>query len=85
MMVATCSNYSVKMDCPESAFHLDSSLTTKITETGMNNFSYEGLAREFCVHGMSSMCGFLMSAGMLPFLDDLEEAIREAKNGGVGQ
>ena len=44
--------------------------------------SKEELAREFYIHGASSMLGFLISMGMPPpFLDDLEEAIREGKRG----
>ncbi len=44
--------------------------------------SKEELAREFYIHGASSMLGFLISTGMPPpFLGDLDEAIREGKRG----
>lgn len=44
--------------------------------------SKEELAREFYIHGASSMLGFLISTGMPPpFLDDLKKAIREGKRG----
>jgi hypothetical protein len=84
MMVVTCSN-SAKVGCPEFMLPLDSALTTKTVEIVMNNSSYEGLVREYCIHGASSMFGILMSACMQPLcLDDLEEAIREGKRGMTG-
>lgn len=47
--------------------------------------SKEELAREFYIHGASSMLGFLISMGMPPpFLDDLKEAIRKGKRGMKG-
>ncbi len=52
----------------------------KVQEEGMEHYNYEALAKMFFIQGASSMLGFLISTGMPPpFLDDLEEAIKEAK------
>ncbi len=51
----------------------------------MNNFYYEGLAREVCIHSGSSMLGVLISSEMPPpFSDDLEEANMRRGRGGRG-
>lgn len=52
----------------------------KMQEQGMEHYNYEALAKTFFLQGASSMLGLLISAGMPPpMLDDLEEAIKEAK------
>ena len=71
MMVVTCSNYSVRMDCPEAALP-NSALKHGTTEIGMNNFSYEDPLREDCIRSASPMPGVLISAGM-PMLDEVGE------------
>ncbi|MCX9012354.1 MAG: hypothetical protein OIN66_14710 [Candidatus Methanoperedens sp.] len=54
----------------------------KVQEQGMEHYNYEALAKMFFLQGASSMLGLLISTGMPPpFLDDLEEAIKEAKRG----